>query len=178
MAKLIYAVKIYFFRGQANLTARESAGILRYVKFIVSVYVPAWYAAPSPTSAPANDLALLKDLVGYEDKSLAKALADGFARRHSWYLSESLVPLAFFDEDLSLGRKRAMIEAFSSNEGSEDLTKRAVVDLKADLSQKTLADFVTKSSRMFFVTLGIDDGFLETDPAEWHDDPRYVAAAR
>ncbi|KAG0719104.1 hypothetical protein GWK47_007383 [Chionoecetes opilio] len=74
MAKLIYAVKIYLFRGQANLTARESAGILRYVKFIVSVYVPAWYAAPSSTSAPANDLALLKDLVGYEDKSLA----DGF----------------------------------------------------------------------------------------------------
>ncbi|KAG0725627.1 hypothetical protein GWK47_038257 [Chionoecetes opilio] len=178
MAKLIYAVKIYLFRGQANLTARESAGILRYVKFIVSVYVPAWYAAPSPTCVPCDDLALLKDLVGYEDKSLAKALADGFARRHLWYLSESLVPLAFFDEDLSLERKRAMIEAFSSNEGSEDLTKRAVVDLKADLSQKTLADFVTKSSRMFFVTLGIDDGFLETDPAEWHDDPRYVAAAR
>ncbi|KAG0722910.1 Xanthine dehydrogenase/oxidase [Chionoecetes opilio] len=155
-----------------NGMAVLSAGILRYVKFIVPVYVPAWYAAPSPTSAPANDLALLKDLVGYEDKSLAKALADGFARRHLWYLSESLVPLAFFDEDLSLGRKRAMIEALSSNEGSENLTKRVVVDLKADLSQKTLADFVTKSSRMFFVTLGIDDGFLETDPAEWHDDPR------
>ncbi|KAF0288702.1 hypothetical protein FJT64_012905 [Amphibalanus amphitrite] len=30
---------------------------------------------------------------------------------------------------------------------------------------------------MLFVTLGIDDGFLETDPAEWHDDSRYVAAA-
>ena len=56
-------------------------------------------------------------------------------------------------------------------------TKRAVVDLSADLTQNTRADFVTTSSRTFFVTLGIDDGFLETDPAEWHDDPRYVAAA-
>ncbi|KAF0312217.1 Nucleolar complex protein 3 [Amphibalanus amphitrite] len=43
--------------------------------------------------------------------------------------------------------------------------------------RKTLANFVTTSSRTFFVTLGIDDGFLEPDPAEWHDDPRYVAAA-
>ncbi|KAF0286947.1 hypothetical protein FJT64_014601 [Amphibalanus amphitrite] len=57
------------------------------------------------------------------------------------------------------------------------MTKRAVVDLSADLTQNTRADFVTTSSRMFFVTLGIDDGFLETYPAEWHDDPRYVAAA-
>ena len=56
-------------------------------------------------------------------------------------------------------------------------TKRAVVDLSADLTQNTRADFVTTSSRTFFVTLGIDDGFLETDPAEWHDDHRYVAAA-
>ncbi|KAG0721989.1 hypothetical protein GWK47_045318 [Chionoecetes opilio] len=71
-----------------------------------------------------------------------------------------------------------MIEALSSNEGSEDLTKRAVIDLKADLSQKTLTDFVTKSSRMFFVTLGIDDGFLETDPAKWHDALATWAAAR
>ena len=94
-----------------------------------------------------------------------------------WYLSESLVPLAFFDESLSLGTKRAMIEALSSNEGSEDLTKRAAVDLKADLSQKTLADFVTKSSRTFFVIMGIDDGFLKTDPEEWQDDPRYGVAA-
>ena len=55
-------------------------------------------------------------------------------------------------------------------------TKRAVVDLSADLTQNTRADFVTTSSRTFFVTLGIDDGFLP-DPAERHDDHRYVAAA-
>ena len=56
-------------------------------------------------------------------------------------------------------------------------TKRAVVALSADLTQNTRADFVTTSSRTFFVTIGIDACFLEPDPAEWHDDPRYVAAA-
>ena len=177
MAKVVYALKIYLFRGQANLTAKENAGILRFVKFAVSVYIPAWYIATSPASAPTNDLSLLKTMAGYEDKSLAKTLVSGFARRHLWYLSESLVPLAFFDESLPPQRKRAMVEALTSNEGSEDLTKRAVIDPSADMTQKTLADFVTTSSRMFFVTLGIDDGFLETDPAKWNDDPRYVAAA-
>jgi hypothetical protein len=78
-------VNIYIFRGQANLTARDNAGLLRFGKFVVTVYVPAWYAVPSPTSAPANDLALLKDLVGYEDKPLAKAVSNGFTRRHLWY---------------------------------------------------------------------------------------------
>ncbi|KAF0295063.1 hypothetical protein FJT64_007354 [Amphibalanus amphitrite] len=68
------------------------------------------------------------------------------------------------------------LEALASNEARR--TKRAVVHLSADLTKNT-ADFVTvnTSSRTFFVTLGIDDGFLETDPAEWHDDSRYVAAA-
>ena len=69
------------------------------------------------------------------------------------------------------------MRALISNTGSEDLTKRAVIDLSADMTQKTLADFVTTLSRMFFVTIGIDDGFLETGPAKWHDDPRHVAAA-
>ncbi|KAF0312745.1 Phospholipase D3 [Amphibalanus amphitrite] len=47
----------------------------------------------------------------------------------------------------------------------------------AGAAENTRADFVSTSSRTFFVTLGIDDGFLETDPAEWHDDPSYVPAA-
>ena len=28
---------------------------------------------------------------------------------------------------------------------------------------------------MLFVTVEIDDAFLETIPAEWHDDPNYIA---
>ena len=90
----------------------------------MSVYISAWYTAPSPTSAPKNDLSLLKTLARYEDKSLAKTLISGFARRHLWYLSESLVPLAFFDESLPLHGKRAMVEALASNEGSEDQAGR------------------------------------------------------
>ena len=60
----------------------------------------------------------MKTLTGYEGKSLAKTLLSGFVRRHLWYLSDGLVPLAFFDESLPLHGKRAMVEALASNEGS------------------------------------------------------------
>jgi hypothetical protein len=57
-------------------------------------------------------------------------------------------------------------------------SRHVVVDPKPEVANKTLADFVTKSSRGFFFSLAINDSFLDTDPAEWSQYPRYIAAAR
>lgn len=178
MAKVIYSIKILLFRGQFTLTRAEVSGIKRVVVFLVSTYVTAWFKAPSPTAAPAQDLALLKALMAYPDKPVSKATATTFGR-HLWYLSERLVALSFFDDEVTLPTKRDMLKSLEEAEGSEDPPRKANVDLNsAYVANKTLSSFVTTASASFFKILGLDTHFLATDPDLWAQDPGYVAAAR
>jgi hypothetical protein len=62
MAKAIYALKMWMFRGQFRLNAREEKGLKNICIFAVRLYVRAWFTAPSATSAPRHDLQLLKDM--------------------------------------------------------------------------------------------------------------------
>lgn len=68
MAKLIYALKIFLFRGQFKLTKAVEKNLARFVLFIATLYVPAWYEAPLAARAPALDLAFYRSLVSYEDE--------------------------------------------------------------------------------------------------------------
>ena len=60
MAKAIYSLKLYLFRGQIKLTQREEKGLLDPGYFLEQIYVKAWFTAPNSISASANDLTLLK----------------------------------------------------------------------------------------------------------------------
>ena len=55
-----------------------------------------WFQAPSSVSAPRNDLHLLKMLEDFPSKEISTAATTIFSR-HPWYLSETLVGFAFFD---------------------------------------------------------------------------------
>ena len=174
MAKAIYLVKIYIFRTQFRLTASEKAGIQRAVTFVVSTHVTAWFKAPLPASAPAQDLGFLS----YQDKPVSKATATVFGR-HLWYLGERLVALAFFDEEMTLATKREMAKALREVEGAEDPPRRANVELTvASVSNKTVANFVTTGSASFFALLGLETDFLGKDPAYWEEKPSYNTASR
>ena len=178
MAKAIYLVKIYLFRTQFRLTASEKTGIQRAVTFVVSTYVMAWFKATLPASAPAQDLGFLKSLLSYKDKLMSKATATVFGR-HLWYLGERLVPLAFFDDEVTLATKRDMVKALREEEGAEDPPRRANVELTvASVSNKTVANFVTTGSASFFALLGLETDFLSKDPAYWEEEPSYNAASR
>ena len=97
MTKLIYCLNIYLFRSQFHLTARELAGLQQFNIFVMQMYLKAWYTCQCATSASQNDLKLLKELVAYEiiNISVAKAAVKIFPG-HVWYLSETLIGLAFF----------------------------------------------------------------------------------
>ena len=56
-----------------------------------------------------------------------------------WYLSEGLVALTFFDQEVPDDMKRRMVAALDKD-GDEDLPKRA---LRKHFSNNYLADFVT-----------------------------------
>lgn len=92
MAKIIYAIKVFLYRDQDKLLLSQAhlSRIRLFVEFSSSTYVVPWYKAPCPTSAPAQELVLLKRLLAYPDNDKAisrpqpKATPTTFGR-HLWY---------------------------------------------------------------------------------------------
>ena len=116
MAKLIYWLKINVSSDESTTKLPEgtffSRGkqgkIGRFVQFVVFTYVPLWI-----NSSVSNDLLLLaKPLHSHKqvDESLASAALQAF-NRHTWHLSEELVPLCLFSTELKDDIKTSMVSA-------------------------------------------------------------------
>jgi len=60
-------------------------------------------------------------------------------------------------------------------DGDEDPPKRA---LRKDFSNNCLADFVTKSTRRFFLKMKVDQKFLTENPGSWNNQPDYLVARK
>ena len=122
--KALYMLKIYLFRDQFHLTAYENRGIHDVCVFIVRLYVKAWFTVPDAISAPRNDLDFLQNLKAYEDinSEISKAAVTNFSG-HLWYMSEELVALALFEFVRLADTKRAMAQAISVVEGTENPPK-------------------------------------------------------
>ena len=60
MVKGIYCLKIYLFREQFKLMVQELKALRRICLFNVTIYVKAWFTAPSSSDALYNDLCLLQ----------------------------------------------------------------------------------------------------------------------
>lgn len=67
------------------------------------------------------------------------------------------------DPEVELTTERAMLSASTEREGAHYPFKCIEVDL-ATVKQKTVADFVTKSSRNVFVNLGMPVAFPNRRP--------------
>ena len=165
MAKVLYSIKIWLFRGQFHLTQREEKGLRDMCLFASLAYAKAWITCPTAMSAPKNDLNFLKQLVSYAvvNEGVSSAALTAF-KRHLWYLSEELVALSFFDPEVSVMTKKAMVQALS-RPGSEDVPKRIVVD-SVGINAKQLNDFVSENTCRFFQILNIPFGFLENVEVE------------
>lgn len=174
MSKVIYALKIWMFRGQFKLTRKEEQGIMHVCVFAVRVYFKAWMQAPLAAKAPAHDLELLKTLVEY--KSINKESADAALKKlkkHSWYLQPELACLALFDDDVALTTKAAMVQRMN-----QPLVTAS--DLKDDtaICNYELEDFVSEKSMMLFHNMAIPSDFLSDDPETWPRNTAYQDACR
>lgn len=97
LSKGLYSIKIWLFRAQIQLTAREERGMTEVALFVVTVYLEAWFASPIPTGTPRRDLALMKSLIHYAggNPAIPKLTSEKFCHQ-LWHLSEDLLALAFF----------------------------------------------------------------------------------
>lgn len=164
---MIYTLKIYLFRSQFQLTTTELSGLQQFNAFVVKLYLKAWYTCMSSTSAPRNDLQLLKDLTEYI--AVNKRVACEARRtlmRHLWYLSETLVGLAFFDCGIADAEKLRMVAALSKPGEDSDLIRVQSVD-ENNISTLSLSDFVSSNTNKFFAASHIETDFLQQHPSSW-----------
>jgi len=131
--------------------------------FVTAVYIKFWFESPSPAAAPKNDLNLLRTLSTYENKEIADVATHAFSC-HLWYLSELRVGFGFFDDNVSVDKKRLMVLALKQNKGSDN---PSMVDKRLPaLVTKSLDAFVTISTTTLFKVLDSFNVFLQCDPSE------------
>ncbi|KAG0725701.1 hypothetical protein GWK47_004588 [Chionoecetes opilio] len=84
MAKGIYALKVFLFRGQVKLTAQELQAMEDISLFVALLYATKWNEAMVPQRAPLNDLLFMRDLSrGIPKPGVADVALKAF-RRHLW----------------------------------------------------------------------------------------------
>lgn len=91
---------------------------------------------------------------------------------HLWYLSETIVGLAFFDPSVADETKSEMIAALQ-NKGHEKPARRVKVEIP-HISTTKLSDFVSVNTRKLFAALGIEQGFLQTNPNTWKTNKQFL----
>lgn len=177
MASLIYCMKIYLLRSQFHLKARELSGLQQFNLFIVTVYLKAWFTCPSAVSAPRHDLQLLKKLLDYKriNEVVASAAIKVFMRQ-LWYLSETLVGLAFFDDEVDHRTKVSMVDALECAGVHEPVKRVSMEENDRIISSQNLNDFVTSNTRQLFNALDVPQQFLQQHPSTWQSLDNYKCA--
>ena len=154
----------------------------RFVRFAVFCYFPWWATAPVPSSAPFNDIMLLKNLFDFKkvDKPCAEVAINAFSN-HLWYLTEELVVLGLFSNCVSNDMKMRMADKMKnvdrktcskrfgpSKFGKPEFPKLPLLDGDFDLSH-----FVGEDSWSFFNILELDSSFIHLPVSEWSSNSNY-----
>lgn len=178
MAKLLYCMKIWMFKKQFRLTTREEAALRNMSLFCSLLYTKQWTLCPNAASSPANDLSFLKLITRYNDinAGISNAAVQAMLR-HLWYLSEELIALAFFDDEVDKDTKRKMVNNLSKQGVEKEPRKRILIEPKA-IPELCLHDFVTSSTMSFFDILGMKADFIRTDPDNWESQEDFQLAKK
>lgn len=126
MSKAIYSLKIFLFRFQFKLTARQKKGFAEFNAFVVVYYIKVWFECPISVNAARLDLQFINDMIDFieKDKKLATAIVSKFSG-HLWYLSEECMGMAFFDKNISSYEKRKMVSNLRITENKSDNSEQS-----------------------------------------------------
>ncbi|XP_063981407.1 uncharacterized protein LOC135164717 [Diachasmimorpha longicaudata] len=182
MAKAIYSLKIFVFTEQFYMTSHEISGLRNVYIFVVSLYQKSWFTASNTVEAPKNDLELLKRLTAdpsIPSSKVCNAVFEKFGN-HLWYLSEELIALAFFDENLDVDCKRKMCEAIKCRPALKNDRRKRKSRMKDRkfIQESDLDGFVTQNTIEFFKILNLDSHCWDVDPTTWAQREDYMKASK
>ena len=147
----------------------------------VLVYIEAWFTAPSAMKAPRRDLNLMKVLQEYKNMNskISQATSQKL-QRHLWYLSEEIISLALFDDEVPLATKRKWLRAMRierTDLKTGKIENRCNKSLES-IENSELADFTTNHSTRLFKILGIEHSCIDSDPNTLDDNNPSFKTAR
>lgn len=178
MSKAIYCLKIFLFRDQFHLTARELKALRDISVFIVKLYIKVWFGCTKSIECANQDLNFLRAAheFSYIDKTISEAVI-GKMMNHLWYLTADTVGLAFFDSNVSLETKRKMVGCLTAMDPAVSFVECRRYSNVQHLLQCDLSDFVSYRTKLFFSKFELETDFLELDPSVWEDNEQYETAS-
>ena len=171
--RLMYTAKIVLLSPQV---AKSDAKILLkgqlnklevFLKFVMYAYLPWWITATVPESAPCHDLNLINSILQFKEinQRAAKGALKGIGN-HLWYLTEELLPLSLFSNNVLEDTKAKIAKTILSS-GPEAKSIRTgashgkpVFPTMPERVNEDLVQFVGPSNIKFFNIMRLDPGFL------------------
>lgn len=151
----------------------ELNGLIRFCIFVVKFYVKYWFTCTIAAHAPANDLEFLESLQKYRkvDREIADAAILKIAG-HTWYLSDILVGLAFFDNRIDNQTKKKMVKALSNEGNGANDIQNGNITATSRVSIVTLIS--NRTVKLFQILSGEENHpFLTMNPSQWSSDAQY-----
>ena len=192
MTKLIYSFKIVLLKEKilelpkgSILAAQQFQRLERFVLAAALFYVPWWLRAGVAADSPVNDLSLIKSIQSYSliDQQVSTSAMGAF-KKHLWYLTEELIPLALFSSTLNDFEKKRIAEEIKKHVPSDNSENRfgaafgkpQFPDLPLNIMEASLEQFVGKDSWSFFRILKLESSFLDLPVESWDKDEGFKAA--
>lgn len=178
MSKAIYCLKIFLFRDQFKLTAREHNAMRDISIFVVKLYIKVWYRCTNAVGCANQDLIFLRE--AYEFSKIDKAMSDAVIDKmtnHLWYLTPDTVGLAFFDPNVSLDIKRKMVKSLNAKNPAVAFVEYRKYSNIPKLLTCDLSDFVSFKTKVFLTKFELQTDFLELDPSIWEGNEQFDIAA-
>ena len=147
--------------------------------FLVLFYVKYWLCCTSPSDAPSIDLNLLKLFekasVEVEDKQMQDLvnLSKQKLISHLWYLSERLVPFAFFSSRVSNKDKAEMAKEIIKYKTNATIQYTQDMPISNNFCSKKLKNFIGPDSWTFFRLFDVEPTFLYKPVIQWSIDDTF-----
>lgn len=178
MSRIIYSLKIYLYRGQLNLDTIQLDNVRRLLLFVFKVYFKNWFTINIPVIAPRRDLQMLRAIEAMrESLPITASIAYNKFKNHLWYLSEIMIGLSFFDNDVAMPIRERMVFNLQRDSTQRDIN-RYIINPRTDPNDLCLSDFVTKTTYKFFEILEINHSFLELPPDEWQQNEHFLVGQK
>ena len=178
MCVCVYCLKMFWFQDQPILgySADFKASLLRFVKFLLLIYIPYWFKVTLSSDAAVHDLNLYKQLLQYNnidsDSSQAVLRAQS---RHYWYLApESVLLWCLFADELDQDQK-GRLAAMLLTKPRPDTWNPKKVKFPILTPTTSLVSLISPLSWFPFYLLDLSSKWLELPPAEWELDSDFVA---